>query len=122
MHQRRGIVLLFGLGIVLPSVLLSDLAFRGTPNDRTLVEKERLEGTRRAADQVVRTVDDGISAVETALSKIVPDDPEISSAEAAAALERQTAGDPLVGQALYHRDSKNIRLPIAKLLYGPDGP
>ena len=34
MHQRRRIILLFGLGIVLPSLLLGYLAFRGVQNDR----------------------------------------------------------------------------------------
>ena len=69
MHQRRRIVLLFGFGIVLPSLLLGYLAFRGIQNDRALVEKERLEATRRAADQVVRAVDAGITSVEAALSR-----------------------------------------------------
>jgi signal transduction histidine kinase len=121
MHQRRRIVFLFGLGIVLPSLLLGYFAFRGIQNDRALVEKERLERTRRSADQVIGAVENGIEAVETALSMIVADNPEPASAKAAAALERLAAGSPLVEQVFYLRDSRDIHLPIAKPLYLPDG-
>ena len=68
MHQRRRIVLLFGIGIVLPSLLLGYLAFRGIQNDRALVEKERLEEIRRTADLVIGAVDDTITAVEDAFA------------------------------------------------------
>ena len=88
MHQRRRIILLFGLGIVLPSLLLGYLAFRGIQNDRALVEKERLDATRRAADRVLRAVDDEISAIETALSKSVADQSGTSSVNMAASLEK----------------------------------
>ncbi|MFZ2054260.1 MAG: ATP-binding protein [Candidatus Aminicenantales bacterium] len=121
MHQRHRIVLLFGVGIVLPSLLLGYLAFRGIQNDRALVEKERLENTRRAADRVLRAVDDAITAVEEILSKTVADHLETPSAELAPALEKLAAGNPLVEQVFYLQDFKNIRFPIAKFLYVPDG-
>ena len=70
MHQRRRIVLLFGLGIVLPSVLLGYLAFRGIQNDRALVEKERAEAIRRTAERALAEVDDRIADAESAFSKI----------------------------------------------------
>ena len=72
-HKRRRIILLFALGIVLPSLLLGFLAFRGIQNDRALLEKERLEASRRMADKVIREVDDKISAVETALTAYAGD-------------------------------------------------
>ena len=49
-NKRRRIVLLFALGIVLPSALLGFLAFRGIQNDRALLEKERLEANRKIAE------------------------------------------------------------------------
>jgi len=121
MHQRRRIVLLFGLGIVLPSLLLGYLAFRGIQNDRALLEKEKLEETRRTADLVVRAVDDEITAVETALSKVVADHSGTASPGPAAALEKLAAENPLVEQVFYLQDLKNIHFPIARLLYIPDG-
>ena len=121
MHQRRRIVLLFGLGIVLPSLLLGYLAFRGVQNDRALLEKERLDETRRTADHVIRTVDDGITAVEIALSKIVADHSGMPPPGLAAALEKLAAASPLVEQVFYLQDFKAIHFPIARSLYVPDG-
>jgi signal transduction histidine kinase len=121
MHQRRRIVLLFSLGIVLPSLLLGYLAFRGIQNDRALVEKERLEGTRQAAGRVLNAVDDEITAAETGLANAVADHSEITSQELVAALEKLAAGTPLVEQFFYLQDFKDIQFPIARLLYVPDG-
>jgi len=121
MHQRRRIVLLFGLGIVLPSLLLGYLAFRGVQNDRALLEKERLDETRRTADHVIRTVDDGITAAEIALSKIVADHSGTPPPGLAAALEKLAAASPLVEQVFYLQDFKAIHFPIARSLYVPDG-
>lgn len=121
MHHRRRIVLLFGVGIVLPSLLLGYLAFRGIQNDRALLEKERLEETRRAADYVIRAVDDEITAVEIALSKAVTGLAESPSAELAPALEKLAAASPLVEQYFYLQDFEAIHFPIARLLYVPDG-
>jgi signal transduction histidine kinase len=121
MQKRRRIVLLFGLGIVLPSLLLGYLAFRGIQNDRALVEKERLEDTRRAADRVIRAVDEAITLAEKALAKAVADQTEKPAAESAPALENLAAGNPLVEQVFYLKDFKEVHLPFAKLLYVADG-
>jgi hypothetical protein len=121
MHQRRRIVLLFGAGIVLPSLLLGYLAFRGIQNDRALLEKERLEETRKAAEGVLKAVDEKMTAVEIALSKIVADRPVLPSAETAAALERLAAASPLVEQVFSLRDLRDVHFPVATLLYVPDG-
>jgi signal transduction histidine kinase len=121
MHQRRKIVLLFGLGIVLPSLLLGYLAFRGIQNDRALLEKERLEETRRAADHVVGTVGDVITAVEGALSKAVAGQAESASPGLQSALEKLAAGNTLIEQLFCLRDSGKIRFPIARFLYVRNG-
>ena len=121
MQKRRRIVLLFGLGIVLPSLLLGYLAFRGIQNDRALVEKERLEDTRRAADRVTRAVDEAITAVEEALAKAVANQTEKPPLELAPALEKLAAGNLLIEQVFYLNDLKEVRLPLAKLLYVADG-
>lgn len=121
MHQRRRIILLFGFGIVLPSLLLGYLAFRGIQNDRALVEKESLEKTRRASDQVVRAVDAGITSVERSLSDAASRLSGSPSAGAQALLEKLAADDPLIEQIFYLQGFQNIQFPEAGLLYVPDG-
>ena len=121
MQQRRRIVLLFGLGIVLPSLLLGYLAFRGIQNDRALLEKERLEDTRRAAERVTRAVDDALRSAEGALANTVRELAGKPAAELASALEKLAAGNPLIGQAFQLKGFKEVRLPLRKLLYVADG-
>ena len=121
MHQRRRIVLLFGLGIVLPSLLLGYLAFRGIQNDRALLEKEKLAETGQVADRVIGAVDDTITAVEEALAKTVADHSGKPSAELAPALEKLAAGTPLVEQFFYLQDLKEACFPLARLLFVADG-
>jgi signal transduction histidine kinase len=121
MRQRRRIVFLFGFGIVLPSMLLGYLAFRGVQNDRALVEKERLEDTRRAADRVVRDVDEAITAVEEVLEKVVMSQIGKPPEDWASALEKLTVGNPLIEEVFCWQDFKEVRLPLANLLYVEDG-
>jgi len=121
MQQRRRIVLLFGLGIVLPSLLLGYLAFRGIQNDRALLEKERLEDTRRAGERVTRAVDDALTSAEGALANTVGELAGKPAAELASALEKLAAGNPLIGQAFQLIGFKEVRLPQRKLLYVADG-
>ena len=121
MQKRRRIVLLFGFGIVVPSLLLGYLAFRGIQNDRALVEKERLEASRRAAERVTRAVDEAIASAEEALANAVAGRANGPSTEMMAALEKPAAQNPLIEQAFRLKDFKEIHLPLAKLLYVPDG-
>jgi len=121
MHQRRKIILLFGAGIVLPSLLLSYLAFRGVQNDRALVERDRLEATRRAADKVLEAVDGEITDIESALSGIVKKGAEPMDRETSLELEKLMASRPVIEQLFILRGSKDVRYPAAKLSYLPDG-
>jgi signal transduction histidine kinase len=112
-HKRRRIVLLFALGIVVPSALLGFLAFRGIQNDRALLEKERLEANRRIADQVIREVDEKIRSVEASLMACAAD----VSASVSLQFEAQ---HPLVEEIFVLRRPSAIDYPAAKLLYLPD--
>jgi signal transduction histidine kinase len=120
-HQRRRIILLFGFGIVLPSLLLGYLAFRGIQNDRALSEQQRLEGIRQAAVRIVRTVDTGIAAAEQALTGAVAGRPRPNAAAIRAALLKLASDHPLVEQVFLLRASKEVLFPAAKPLYLPDG-
>jgi signal transduction histidine kinase len=121
MHQRRRIILLFGFGIVLPSLLLGYLAFRGIQNDRALVEKERLEAMRRASSQIVRAVDAGITAVERSLSDAAAGSSGSPSPGSPAPLEKLAADNPLIERLFHVRGSQNIQFLKSGLLYVPDG-
>jgi signal transduction histidine kinase/tetratricopeptide (TPR) repeat protein len=121
MHQRRKIILLFGAGIVLPSLLLSYLAFRGVQNDRALVERDRLEATRRAADKVLEAADKEISDIESALSGIVKKGAEPMDRVISLELEKLMASRPVIEQVFVLRGSKDVRYPAAELSYLPDG-
>jgi signal transduction histidine kinase/tetratricopeptide (TPR) repeat protein len=112
-HQRRRIIPLFVLGIVIPSVLLGLLAFRGIQNDRALLEKERLEANRRIADQVIREVDEKIRSVEAALTA---NDADLSDS----AWQQFEIQHPLVEEVFMLRQPNGIDYPAAGLLYLPD--
>ena len=77
-HKRKRIFILFFMGIVLPSLLLGYLAFRGVKNDQALVEKNRLDDQRRNAESVIRTVGAFVSAMEQDFLKALTDRPRTS--------------------------------------------
>jgi signal transduction histidine kinase len=68
---RRRVILLFVLGIGLPSSLLGYLALRGIRNDQALLERERREELEHLADVVVAGQDSSIVAAVRALEALV---------------------------------------------------
>jgi signal transduction histidine kinase/tetratricopeptide (TPR) repeat protein len=119
--KRRRIILLFVLGIVLPSLLLGYLAFRGIQNDLALLEQARLYDHRRIAEQVVSLVDEKIKTVEQAFSETVKDPQKAPPGELANRLKNLIDKHPLVEQVFCFQDFETIRFPAAKLLYVADG-
>jgi signal transduction histidine kinase len=121
-HKHRRIVLLFTLGIVLPSTLLGFLAFRGIQNDRALLEKERLEANRKIADQVTREVDEKIRSVESALEACTVDSGRENSGpgDTTIALQQFKSEHPLVEEMFVLRPNGIINYPAAQFLYLPD--
>ena len=61
---RTRILLLFFLGIAVPSFLLGYLAFRGIQNDQALVERERQNRHRQIAELIADSLDAGIARIE----------------------------------------------------------
>ncbi len=119
--KRTRIILLFLLGIGLPSLLLGYLALRGIQNDRALVEKARLDEHRRIAEQVVGLVDEKIGAVERAFSDAARNPQKLLPAELTGRLENLVKEQPLVEQFFYFQGFETIQFPAAKFLYVPDG-
>jgi hypothetical protein len=120
-QKRTRIILLFFLGIGLPSLLLGYLAFRGVQNDQALIEKARLDEHRRTAKQVVEFVDEKITAVERTVANAISDSAMVPEGGLAKRLESLIDEHPLVEHVFFFQDSATIRFPAARPLYAPDG-
>jgi signal transduction histidine kinase/tetratricopeptide (TPR) repeat protein len=119
--KRTRIILLFLLGIGLPSLLLGYLAFRGVQNDQALIEQARLDEHRRTAERVVGFVDEKITAVEETVLDATSDSAVVPEGELAKRLESFIDEHPLVEHVFFFQDSTTIHFPAAELLYFPDG-
>jgi len=91
---RRRTILLFVLGIGLPSGLLGYLAFRGIRNDQALLERERREDLWQIASVAVATHDSGLVAVGRAL------DSALAQAESAGVRPGPSLGELTARHAL----------------------
>ena len=132
---RRRTVLLFVLGIGLPSILLGYLAFRGIRNDQALLERERSEDLRRIASVVVAAHDSGLVALGRALDSAlaqaesaglasVPSFSELTSRhpliEAVFRLSTDGAIDEFVASDLLFRASDERAARVDQPLAGPE--
>ncbi len=110
-------LLLFSLGIVLPSLLLGYLAFRGIKNDQALWEKNRLTELRRAAEIVTRSIKASISAVEQDFQNILADSQKIHSSALLQSLENFKREQPLIENVFVFQNAEQVRFPGAKPLF-----
>jgi signal transduction histidine kinase len=120
-HKRKRILLLFVLGIGLPSLLLGYLAFRGIQNDRALLEKEKLSEQRRISESITALIDESILEVEQAFQNAISNRPEISLTTLVRSLESIKNKHPLVEEVFFYQNLEKIRFPAAKFLFIPDG-
>ncbi len=114
-------MLIFILGIGMPSLLLGYLAFRGIKNDQALLEKDRLDAQRRASEQVILTTHNYISAVEQDYENVLFGTRDSSRSELRPFLEKFRLEHPAVEEVFVCQNFEAIRFPIAKLLYQPPG-
>ncbi|MHC4498551.1 MAG: tetratricopeptide repeat protein, partial [Planctomycetota bacterium] len=121
-HKRRRILLHFFLGIGLPSLLLGYLAFRGIQNDIALLEKEQLNEHNKTAQQITNSINDKISALEEAFLDSITNhqSPQRGSA-VLRSLERLKSRQPLIEEVFLCESAERVQLPLAKLLFLPDG-
>jgi signal transduction histidine kinase len=113
-------LLLFLLGIGLPSLLLGYLAFRGIQNDQALVEKNRLNEHRRIAELISKSIDENISEVEQKFLTAIDTRQDISPTALIRSLEDLKHKYPLANEVFFFENFEKIRFPAAKLLYLPD--
>ena len=98
---RRRTILLFVLGIALPSTLLGYLAFRGIRNDQALLERERREDLRRIASVAVATHDSDLVAVGRAL------DSALAKIESAGVAPPKVSCRPAYGEYLTKQEKQS---------------
>src|SRR5512137_679517 len=115
--RQRRVLLLFFLGIVLPSLLLGYLAFRGIKNDQALLDKSRIDDQRRTAELITRTVTSSITATEQAFLEAVPARQDSADPALPQRLEAFTRTHPLVEAVFLSQDADTVRFPAVTLLY-----
>jgi signal transduction histidine kinase len=124
---RRGkITFLFLLGVGIPSIFLGYLAFRGIRNDQALLEQQRLNEHRRVVSLVTNSMQEAIGSVERAFARSVAKqsgrERTIPTAPGlVAALDSFKQQHPLAEEVFYFAEPETVRLPIADLLFLPDG-
>jgi signal transduction histidine kinase len=113
-RKRQRILLLFLLGVGVPSLLLGYLAFRGIQNDQALLEKQNREELQETARKVTDRVNQYISETEELFR------PALGNRESRSLLEFKT-NHPLIEEILIYQDEETILFPALKLLYLADG-
>ena len=117
--RQKRVLLLFVLGIALPSLLLGYLAFRGIKNDQALLEKNRADEQRRTAELITRTITDSIKASEQDFLAVLAGRQDGSGPTLIARLERFTLEHPLVEAVFVCQGLETIRFPTVRLLFLP---
>lgn len=124
---RRGkITFLFLLGVGIPSIFLGYLAFRGIRNDRALLEQQRLNEHRRVAALVTSSIEQAIGNVEREFARSVLGQSSrgratLTAPGLVATLDSFKRQQPLAEEVFYFQDPETVRLPVADLLFLPDG-
>lgn len=116
--KRTRIVLLFLFGIVLPSLLLGYLAFRGVQNDRALLEKSRVDEHREIAEKVSQKVDESLLATEQAFQKFILEKNLNNPSDMILLLESLKTFHPLIGEVFAILSNQKIRFFGSFVLYG----
>lgn len=117
MPKRTRIIFLFLFGIVLPSLLLGYLAFRGVQNDRALLEKNRLEEHRRIAENISRKVDESLLAAEQAFQKFLSETNLSNHSKITQQLAGLKTSHPLIEEVFTIQSDRSIHFIGAVLLY-----
>lgn len=111
--NRIRIFLLFFAGIVIPSIVMGYLAYRGIQNDRALLEKQRLQEDQRLARSAAREAGAALSLVEESFLAYlnradVPRSDWIGFRES----------HPEVEEIFIFKDGPRIMFPAAELPFG----
>lgn len=114
-------VLLFLLGIALPSLLLGYLAFRGVQNDRALLEKNRANEHRKIAENVSQSLDDRLRSAEQAFQEFLSKKNPNNRSDTLIQFDKLKAENPLIGEIFTILSFRQIRYFEAPLLFHASG-
>ncbi len=115
-HKRKRILLLFGLGIVLPSLLLGYFAFRGFRNDQALLERERLEEHQLIADRITAVITSSLLDCERMFLTLLAAEEE-DAAAFSSSLTKLKQQEPLIEEIFSVENSQSIRFPSVGQLF-----
>ena len=120
-RKRRKILLLFLLGVGIPSVALGYLALRGIRNELASQEQRRLSEHRALSALISDTLMREITLAEQAVTHVVAERDVTQETDLQLTLHEVSEREPVVEAAFYLDDLGAPRLPEADLLYWPDG-
>ncbi len=119
--KRRKVSLLFLLGVGVPSLALSLLAFRGLQNELAFLEQRRLDEHRALAELIGDTLAAHIDATEKAFSHIASERVDPLSSAPVKELDSLKTRDPLIEAVFFLDESGSLQLFMADLLFRADG-
>lgn len=102
-------------------MLLGYLAFRGIRNDQALLEREKREELQNLADTITTEIENKISQTERSFIELVAEVPTTEISALNQTLITFKEQNPLVKDPFILETERGIQLPVAKLLYLPDG-
>lgn len=123
LFKRRKLALLFLLGVGLPSLALSALAFRGIQNELVLLQQRQLDDYRAIADLVGDSLLSRLEGVERSASGVVAGrtwPAEGLSAASIRALDSLRRDHPLLDATFFLDGDGQIRLATSDLLFRAD--
>jgi signal transduction histidine kinase len=118
--RRRKLALLFLLGVGLPSLALSVLAFRGIQNELALLEQRQLDQYRALSDQISDSLLGYLDRAEASAIRVVAGQGGASEPGLTRALDSLAAQHPLIDVVFFLEEEGRIRLPTANLLFRAD--
>lgn len=115
--KRRRILLLFLIGIGLPSLILGYLALRGIQSERVLSEKRTLDEHRRVGELITSSLDKNISRIEQIVYNVLRNQQQISQPDFNLLSKSIKQQHPLIEEIFRFEDSEKLHFPSTALLF-----
>ncbi|RMF69177.1 MAG: hypothetical protein D6743_02285, partial [Calditrichaeota bacterium] len=119
-HHR--ILMAFFVGVGLPCLMLSYLAFRGIQNDMALREREMQLTHRRLVDELRTTVASRLGQVEEAAATLISELDLRREADFEQRVQIWARSQPLIETLFLWQEGSGVRLLGVRRLYEPDNP
>ena len=120
---RKKILLYFMIGLVIPSILMGFLAFRGIQNDRLALDIEKKKQVREFSNKILAAIEDSISTVESQFVQLILPDHVPSSNALAVFSESHPSLSTLLcleNNTIRHFESKHLYWPYPEEAFVPN--